>query len=89
MDSMSGKYVEITLVARKQQLVVRYFKNLCNCLQSHYNGQDLCKRTKGCKWFNWNSKSQCWLKRSHGQKGAPNVRHEEGVSTGPKECPKM
>ena len=51
--------------------------------------QDLCKRTRGCKWFNWNSKSQCWLKRSHGQKGAPNVRHEEGVSTGPRECPKM
>jgi len=51
--------------------------------------QDLCKRTKGCKWFNWNSNSKCWLKRSHGQKGAPNVRHEKGVSTGPKECPKM
>jgi len=51
--------------------------------------QDLCKRTKGCEWFNWNNKSQCWLKKSHGQKGPPNVRQEKGVSTGPRECPKI
>jgi len=49
--------------------------------------QDLCKRTRGCKWFNWNSKSQCWLKRSHGQRFAANVRPENGTSTGPRECP--
>jgi len=48
--------------------------------------QDLCKRTKYCRWFNWNKNSKCWLKRSHGQRAKANVRIEPGVSTGPREC---
>jgi len=44
--------------------------------------QDLCKRMPGCRWFNWDSKSQCWLKK---KKGAI-VRLEAGTSTGPREC---
>jgi len=51
--------------------------------------QELCKRTHGCKWFNWNAKSECWLKKSHGQQKTANVRLEPGVSTGPRECTRI
>ena len=61
--------------------------------------QKLCERTKGCKWFNWNRDSKCYLKRSHGQ-GRDKKRYrkkaiksegrlEAGSSTGPRVCPTM
>eukprot|EP00092_Neocalanus_flemingeri_P078861 GFUD01098179.1.p1 GENE.GFUD01098179.1~~GFUD01098179.1.p1 ORF type:complete len:542 (+),score=128.64 GFUD01098179.1:107-1627(+) len=64
-------------------------KNNFGRQKSETDCQDLCRRTKYCKWFNWNKNSKCWLKKSHGQKIKASVRLEPGVSTGPRECPQI
>ena len=63
-----------------------------NCLTEKYNVYGLtddphdcqkeCKRTAGCKWFNWDKLNRrCYLKTDKGTKG------ETPGATGPVSCP--
>ena len=56
-------------------------KNKYGTTESALECWNLCQKTKGCGWFNWDDEKNCWLKTSRGEEAAA----PEGVS-GPKFC---
>ena len=56
-------------------------KNKYGTTESALECWNLCQKTKGCGWFNWDDEKMCWLKTGRGNKEAA-----PGGVSGPKSC---
>ena len=56
-------------------------KNTYGTTKNAIECREICIKTKGCGWFNWDDEKMCWLKTGKGNKAAA-----PGGVSGPKSC---